>query len=1100
MTLVPPPPPRLEDLPRGTRLVAGLGYATIIPDLDFETFSAAGYVWNEAAGKWDGPPGAPGSTKGLPVVGAAIYSADPSCEVLCAAFDLKDGLGRRRWRPGLPPPADLFAYLATGGVIEAVNVGFERWIWENVCVPRMGWPPVHPSQWRCVAAKARAFSLPGSLAKMGEVLRLNVQKDKEGTRLINKFCMPRKPTKGDPRKRVPMRFEPLNIDDLRAGADTAQIAEDFNDTCAMLSYNETDIASEAEASSRIPDLEGEELAWWQVDQAINKRGVHIDLASVENCIAVIEQAMAKYHAELFELTGIDAASKVQQLVGWLRGQSVFMDSLDEDAVEAMLKNPHLTPAARRVLEIRAAVGSASVKKVFAMRNRATAASRMHDLFIYYGARTGRATGEGPQPTNSPKAGPDLVRCGCKRHYAPTLAACPWCGVPKSPTLRLVEWSPDAAEDAIEVLRHRSLQLLESVMGDAMHAIAGCIRGLYDAAPGHDLISTDYNSIEAVGAAMLAGEQWRIDIFRTHGKIYEASAAKAFNVPFEDFAKHKAETGQHHPLRQKGKILELSMSYQGWLGAARAFDFPGTDDEIKAAILAWRDASPAIVWLWGGQTLGTASSIRGDNFADRWDRTPHYFGVEGMAIQAILDPGTEYVVKRLDGTDSGIAFLMRGKTLHCRLPSGRWLTYHDARVEPSERGLSISYWGNNTNPKNGPVGWIEIRTWGGRLVENCIAEGTLVFTSRGWVAIEQVRADDLVHDGVEFVRHAGLVAKGVQPCLPVDHVWMTPDHEVLTDDGWRAAETSPRPYRPTLRDADGVAPRQDERAQTLVGVPLRLRERAREVRGGREERPSDRALAELRLHDEGVDRKGAHHARDEQAPGVRGVAVDERSLPAAVASGVGTVWRAGHSGLRALGRIVRELLAGRGRRVQTRFGDRPDRQQRELRAGQHALDESDRAAQQPAGQPSHTDAERAADVGASLAPLRHRADHVAVPSGEQLADRPTVDRAERREQRVFDILDCGPRSRFVVLGGSGPFIVHNCNQATCRDILRFACINLEARGYPVVLHVYDEIVCEIPEGFGSLEEFQAIVEVPPFWARDWPIRAPGPWRAKRYRKG
>ena len=139
-------------------------------------------------------------------------------------------------------------------------------------------------------------------------------------------------------------------------------------------------------------------------------------------------------------------------------------------------------------------------------------------FTVSGRVVHNCTGEGPQPTNSPKAGPDLVRCGCKRHYNPALMACPWCGVPRGGA-RVVEWNPDAAEDAIEVLRHRSLPLLESVMGDAMHAIAGCIRGLYDAAPGHDLISTDYNSIEAVGLAMLSGERWRIDVFRTHGKIY-----------------------------------------------------------------------------------------------------------------------------------------------------------------------------------------------------------------------------------------------------------------------------------------------------------------------------------------------------------------------------------------------------------------------------------------------------------------------------------------------------------------------------------------------------------------------------------------------------
>lgn len=785
MLMIPPPPPRVTELPRGTKLVAGLGHATVLADIDFETYSEAGYVWDEEGRKWTGPPGAPANSKGLPVVGAANYAAHPTAEIICAAYDLKDGLGRRRWRPGMPPPADLFAHVERGGLLEAVNVGFERWMWELVCVPRMGWPEVRPEQWRCAAAKARAFALPGSLGKAGAVLGLAVQKDKRGEALMKKLSMPRKPTKADPRRRV------LPVWELSA-TPTAQEREDHEDTIAYADYNETDIASEAELSSRCPDLEGEELAWWQVDQAINKRGVHIDLASVENCITVIEQAHAKYNSELLSLTGVDAASKVQQLLGWLHGQGVHLDSLDEESVEAALKGT-LTPITRRALQIRAAVGSASVKKVFSMRNRATAASRMHDLFVYFGARTGRATGEGPQPTNSPKAGPDLVRCGCGHHYGEHLSACPWCGVPRAPSLRVVEWNPDAVVDALEVMRHRSLAWVEYVFGDAMHTIAGCIRGLYDAAPGHDLISTDYNSIEAVGLAMISGEQWRIDVFRTHGKIYEASAAQMFKVPFDDFAKWRAENnGQHHPLRQKGKVGELAFGYQGWIGAAKAFDMPGSDDEIKEDILAWRAASPAVVWLWGGQTKGAANSVTGRG--DRWDRTPQYFGVEGMAVQAILNPGTEYTVTRLDGTDAGITFLMRGDVLYCRIPSGRWLTYHQPRTAPSDRGgLSISYWGNNTNPKNGPVGWINMNTWGGRLVENI-------------------------------------------------------------------------------------------------------------------------------------------------------------------------------------------------------------------------------------------------------------------------------------------------------------------NQATCRDILRFACINLESRGYPVVLHVYDEIVCEVPEGFGSLEEFEAIVTVRPFWARDWPIRAPGPWRAKRYRKG
>lgn len=735
------PPPTLDSLRAGTRLVAGMGYATVLPDLDFETYGEAGFVWNEAAGKWEGPPGAPQNQKGLSQVGAEPYTAHPTCEILSLYYDLKDGGGRRRWRPGLSDPLDLFAHVRAGGILEAWNVGFERWVWENVCVSRLGWPAMRPEQWRCAMAKARAHALPGALGEAGKVLALAVQKDKDGDRLLKRFSVPQKPTKADPRRRAPLLPDQAALDaewrrlwrpDMKPAAvrDAQRVlVDDYQDTQRLYGYNETDIASEAEASSRIPDLEGDELRWWQVHEAINRRGVHIDLQSVDNCIAVIEQALSRYNTELQTLTGIDSASKVQQIVGWLHSRGVHLDGLDEDQVETALKRPGLPPDARRVLEIRAAVGSASVKKVFAMRNRASADHRLRDLYVFSGARTGRSTGEGPQPTNLPKAGPPVVRCSCGHHHAPERSHCPWCGraaVPPPPGLkdgRIVEWNPEAAADAIDVLRQRSLSWAEYVMGDGMATIAGAVRALFDAAPGHDLISTDFNSIEAVGLAMLSGEQWRIEVFRTHGKIYETSAAMMYRIPFEDFAKHKAATGQHHPLRQKGKVAELAFGYQGWIGAAQAFGMPGTEDEIKADILAWRRASPAIEWLWGGQTMGKAAGIlenadRGVPGADRWDRTTFLFGVEGMAVAAMSQPGVEFPVARLDGSHSGIAFVQRGDALYCRLPSGRYLTYHRPRFEPSERGgVGLSYEGWNSNPKNGPKGWIRMNTWGGRLVEN-----------------------------------------------------------------------------------------------------------------------------------------------------------------------------------------------------------------------------------------------------------------------------------------------------------------------------------------------------------------------------------------------
>jgi DNA polymerase len=705
---------------RGFPLPAGLGVSVVTPTLDFETYSEAGFAWNVDTQRWSELPGASSQNRGLSTVGAEPYVRHPSFRILCAAYDLYDGQGSRHWRPELPPPADLFAYLATGGTIEAWNVGFERWVWELHCVSRLGWPAVASHQWRCAMAKARAYCLPGKLAETGRVLGLETQKDAAGSALLKVFSVPRNPTKTDPRLAVlPMWTHPGHPPGARK-AERDRIDREFEQTQQLADYNLVDIEAEASASHVVPDIEGEELAWWQADQAINRRGVHMDRVGVENCIAIIEQAHARYNTELLTLTGIDAASKVQQLQGWLHGRGVHLDSLDEEAVSAALTRNDLDPVVRRVLEIRAAVGSASVKKAFAIRNRLSSDDRLRDLFIYHGARTGRATGEGPQPTNLPKAGPPVQRCaGCKRHFALASLECPYCRRSVLPARPVeVEWNPDAAEDALFVIGTKRLDTVEYVFGDAMAAVSGALRALFMAAPGHDLISTDYNSIEAVGLAMLAGEQWRIDVFRTHGKIYETSAAMMYRLDLDDVLTYKQRNGQHHPLRQKGKIAELAFGYQGWLGAAQAFGMPGSENEIKNDILAWRRASPSIEWLWGGQTLGKAAAINTEIPTDRWDATPYYFGAEGAAISAVLAPGQWFRVKRMNGTDSGIGYLCQNNTLFCELPSGRRLVYHRPRLSASPRGgYALSFEGWNSNPKNGPMGWITMNTWGGRLVEN-----------------------------------------------------------------------------------------------------------------------------------------------------------------------------------------------------------------------------------------------------------------------------------------------------------------------------------------------------------------------------------------------
>lgn len=718
-----PPPPRFEDLTAGAKLVAALGFSTILPSFDFETYSEAGYVWSPEKNKWSALPGAAQERKGLPIVGAAAYAEHETTEVICLAYDLRDGLGKRHWRPGLPPPLDLFAYLARGGLISGWNVSFEQWIWNKVCTRRYGWPVLNPLNLIDAMAKARSHALPGSLEEVGNVLNLKHRKDPEGDRLMKKFSMPQNPTKKDPRRRVRCVW---TRDEVEAEINTFPphlrekmrplIELDFVDTWKYKAYNDRDIEAEAEANSLVPDMNEQELRYWRNDQAINLRGVQIDEVTRDACIAIVNEAIRRYTAELEALAGCKP-TELKQLQGWLHAKGVHMDALDEDAIDEALTKWTLPPDVRRALEIRAAVGSASVKKVFAMKHRATRAGRLHDTYVWHGARTGRPTGEGVQSTNLPKAGPDVYRCGwhegkptalggCGHYHGAHRFACPWCGKVRGPD-KPAEWSPGAMEDAITVIRGASFDLVKWFFGDVMRTVAGILRGLFIAKPGHKLVSSDFSAIEGVVIAALAGEQWRLDVFAGHGRIYEMSAAKILGISFDDMMEHKKRTGQHHPARQNpGKIAELGLGFGGWINAWKQFDGPGTDEEIKANILAWREASPMIVQLWGGQKI---KNPHGRGWIE------HFFGLEGACVQAIQYPGKIFSYR-------GIKYMLHDDVLYCRLLSGRRLTYHKPRLGQTLedwRGHEISFEGWNSNQKVGPVGWLRMKTYSGKLAENVV---------------------------------------------------------------------------------------------------------------------------------------------------------------------------------------------------------------------------------------------------------------------------------------------------------------------------------------------------------------------------------------------
>jgi DNA polymerase len=596
------------------------------------------------------------------------YIEHYSFRILMLAYNLTPRLGSAtvaQWVVGEPLDVlrPLFDHIRSGGLIESHNAAFERNCWNIYGVPVLGFPPLSVEQQRCSAAKSRAAGYPGKLEEVTKVLKTPIQKDADGTRLMKIFSMPRNPTIKDPRTHVMPREAPDEWTKYKA-------------------YNVTDILSEHEVSERVPDLSPQEQKYWFLDQHINDRGMAVDRKGVDDCIAIVEQAYAKYGDEFRTLTGGIEPTELQQLKGWLAARGVHMADMTEKTIDAMVEK--LADGgpweALRALVIRQMLGSASVKKLYALRAQTARDGRVHGMYMFHATHHGRTGGYGPQPANLYKG----------------------------------EWhTPEEVNAALAVIATRSLAAVELAYPKigALEVVNNCLRSLFIAAPGHELISSDYSAIEGVVLAALAGEQWIIDVFNTHGMLYEAQISRMTGVPFEDFVKHKKETGKHHPLRQQGKLAVLSGGYASWINGWKKFgadEYYEDDYAIKRAILAYRDTVPNIVALWGGQTR--------DKFRDscRQER----YGLEGAAINAVEYPGNCYRVGL-------IAFQMdaAADVLHMQLPSGRTIQYHAPRLTPATRDyaetweLALSYEVWNTNPDRGVAAWVRVDLYGGVLTQN-----------------------------------------------------------------------------------------------------------------------------------------------------------------------------------------------------------------------------------------------------------------------------------------------------------------------------------------------------------------------------------------------
>ncbi|WP_433581412.1 DNA polymerase [Paenibacillus amylolyticus] len=582
------------------------------------------------------------------------YVQSPDFEILLFAYSWNSGPTRIiDLAQGEVIPEEVIRALNDKEVIkQAYNAAFEWY-----CLNKF-WPsPIE--HWRCTQIHGLYCGYPAGLGKVGEALGLPQDKKKMGVggALIRTFCVPiKKPAKSTGfRKRTLPQHEPEKW-------------ELFKQYCVG------DVVAEVEILRRLSVFPVPDMEWelWFLDQRINARGIACDLQLVKGALAVDQQITAELMQEAIRLSGLDNPKSVQQLKKWLSkeiGEEV--EDLRKDTVSGLIDNVE-DGRAKRVLEIRRELSKTSTKKYVAMETVACEDGRVRGLLQFYGAnRTGRWAGRLVQVHNLPRN------------------------------------KMDTLEYARQLVHGQQVNLLKLMYGNVPDTLSQLIRTAFVAPDGKKLHIADFSAIEARVIAWLAGEQWRLDVFATHGKIYEASASAMFGIPLEQVDKD---------LRQRGKVSELALGYQGASGALiamGALDMGLEENELPEIVTRWRNANRRIVDLWFSFEKAALSVME----------TGQPAGVRGI------------IFARESHHGNGLDFFT------VQLPSGRKLYYVEPRMAQNDFGKqALHYMG--PDQKTGK--WSLINTYGGKLVENIVQAIARDCLAVSLVRVEQAGFDTVLH--------------------------------------------------------------------------------------------------------------------------------------------------------------------------------------------------------------------------------------------------------------------------------------------------------------------------------------------------------------------
>ena len=574
-------------------------------------------------------------------------------------------------------PEHIVAALDDPKIIKtAYNAAFEL-----ACLSKHFRRQLDVTQWRCTSVHALYLGLPGSLGDVGKVVGLADDKQKLsiGWSLIRYFCLPCKPTKAN-------------------GGRTRNLPRhDVAKWQLFVDYCGRDVESEHAVAERIDKFPVPDIEWklWHLDQRMMNTGIKVDRALVEAAIECDGIVKERLTAEAVKLTGLDNPNSREQLMDWLNIEMEDTTITDvKKKTVAKLLGDSSDEIISRVLEIRQEMAKTSVSKYHAMsRAMSDRDDAVRGLTQFYGAnRTGRWAGRLVQVQNLPQNKLQDI---------------------------------DAAR---RLLRARDYETLELMFGNVPDTLSQLIRTAFVAREGCRYIIVDFSAIEARVIAWMAWCDWRLEVFKTHGKIYEASAEQMFSLPAGSVTKKS-------PYRQKGKISELALGYQGGAGALKtmgALEMGLTEDELEPIKDAWRAANPEIVQFW--------------------------YACENAAKKAILQKTS--VVLPIAGKRTNLVFAYEGGFLTIQLPSKRKLFYVKPRIEAEDlvretsdggtyvvaRAGSLTYEGQDQKTKQ----WTRLATYGGKLVENitqavardCLRESMLALDDAGYTQLATVH-DEII---------------------------------------------------------------------------------------------------------------------------------------------------------------------------------------------------------------------------------------------------------------------------------------------------------------------------------------------------------------------